>query len=97
MMIFMKKKELEQLINDRISYALSDHRICSHQEYKTCEVCGCFVADKEAVKGDSIVKTRDITTPYCPSMFYYGLPQTEEYLYTPYYCKVHGRPKGIKK
>jgi hypothetical protein len=52
-------------------------------EFSDCEICGCMVRKKNAVKGKSELKE--------DTDFWHK----QEYIFTPYYCKLCA-PKGRK-
>jgi len=59
----------------------------------TCEECGCLVGNKQfAVKGKSEIRTRQGWRP--DRYGGYSIEEfTEEYIHTPYYCKICGEGK----
>lgn len=68
---------------------------------RVCEVCGCLIKTTEAVKGVSVIKKKVKSWVY----YDYSKPIQEqlldesmlvEYVYTPYYCKVHAPKKEEK-
>jgi hypothetical protein len=50
---------------------------------RTCETCGCLMHKSVSTKGKTVIKIRPILS------FYSLHPCEEEYMYTPYYCRVH--------
>lgn len=107
----MLKRTTEKLINviedkicEAVNKAIIEHLNAYHKppNYKICETCGCVIGDGVAVKGEPIIKKRPISQykdswGYLESMWSvtYDPLATEDYIYTPYYCKVHA-PK-VKK
>ena len=61
-----------------------------------CEVCGCFVRHDLAIKGESIIKIDHSYSSweYQPDTNKFKYEKEKEYLYTPYYCKVHAPKRG---
>jgi hypothetical protein len=62
---------------------------------KVCEVCGCIIKASMAVKGESIIKNY-CTWKYQPETNKFRYEEEKEYLFTPYYCKVHAPKKEEK-
>lgn len=77
---------LGDMINRRIMSVLG--QFTPPKPY-ACETCGCLIAPEFAVKGELEIRQRQ--------RFIYSTPdvRSEDYIYTPYYCKVHA-PKGKK-
>lgn len=75
-------------------------KVISYEVPKTvaCEVCGCLVNFSLAVKGESLIKVaHDYNSwEYQPDTNKFKYEKEKEYLYTPYYCRVHA-PKTEEK
>lgn len=71
-----------------------------NEEYilKSCEVCGCLIEPWVAVKGESVIKKKGRYLSLYDSSIQTILkePLIEEYIVTPYYCKVHAPKKEEK-
>ena len=59
------------------------------KDFVECEVCGCLLKKTTAIKGKSEVRDRSIEMAFEHG---YYIPHKREYIYTPYYCKIH-QPK----
>lgn len=69
-----------------------------------CDVCGCLVLKGNAAQGESIIRKREYpptatTVNWLPSRIYNpdGTkgPVLEEYIYHPYYCKIHDPNRSV--
>ena len=58
---------------------------------KSCEVCGCLITEKLAIKGKPEIRTRSVNYPI-PS--WYPYTHEEDYIYYPYFCRVHDPKKS---
>jgi len=84
------KFEIERMIEETVGRNMPD--------YKHCEFCGCAVHSALAIKGKSEIRVRPPIPPRLTMMFEgkmcdppiltRGYLETE-YIYTPYYCKLH--------
>jgi hypothetical protein len=63
--------KLEKLVKER-------------KEVVTCEVCGCLVEERKAVRGKGEIRTRSERDKH-----WSWIVESVEYIYRPYYCKVH--------
>lgn len=65
---------------------------------RVCEVCGCLIKTTEAVKGVSVIKIdyNYGSWEYQPDTNKFKYMKEREYLFTPYYCKVHAPKKEEK-
>lgn len=86
-MFYRIKSEMARMIAERIetraiTYSQVLEMLNKHKNY-ICETCGCFIAPGFVVAGVKEVRQREA----CRSIYPYY--PTEDYVYTPYYCKVH--------
>ena len=86
----MTKKELEKRIRV-LENSFSDLEGRT-EETISCEKCGCLVRKSDAVKGKAVIKQRRVFKSY-----YSVFLTDEDYIYTPYYCKVHAPKEPVKK
>lgn len=57
-------------------------------ELVECETCSCLLRKSKAIKGESYILIRKTVVPH---MMVEKAYFDEEYIYTPYYCKIHAK------
>lgn len=85
-------KRTRRMIEEMIRVAFDAHISGYHPRIDSppcCEVCGCLVDKGLAVRGKPEIRERRVWG------FMSVIGRTEEYIYTPYYCRVHA-PKDEK-
>jgi hypothetical protein len=95
MRLFMTDKKIRESVQELIDSSIARHRMDRHlMDFVKCEVCGCLIDKIDAIRGYSVIRTREdkIYDPYS----YVSPTITTEYIHAPYYCKVHA-PKDRKK
>ncbi len=86
-----KRRELEE-IKKRLDLELIE-RYLANKVYSmvSCETCGCLIYEKNAIKGKGILKEKKYQLGDA-DLYKAGV---QEYIYCPYYCKIHA-PKVRK-
>jgi hypothetical protein len=92
-------------IQEMIGRSLFAHSLCSHdarpiiEKHYICETCGCYIAPEFAVAGEKEIRQKENRDAGCwwekDGDAWCRRFQKEDYIYTPYFCKVHA-PK-VKK
>ncbi len=61
-----------------------------HNRFVACETCGCAVVTEKAIRGKSEVRKRypDRLSSSGWGMTILSYPPTEDYIYTPHYCRA---------
>lgn len=84
------KKKIEEIVDQKVSDNNRSLRyVTSLPKYKSCEVCGCLV--ENPIKGQGEIRQKDIWIPVA------SFTKKEDYIYYPYYCKLHAPEKKINE
>jgi hypothetical protein len=81
---------IERIIGKYIDKKIKEHEKDYHnpETFKSCEICGNLIAFGNATIGKPEIRTRRVYRgSYCESLV------NEDYVYYPYYCKVHAPTK----
>ena len=74
------------------------HKIKNIPDLLVCETCGCYIAPGFAISGNQEIRHNQCgarTLNMSLNGDYFYTKEGHDYIYTPYYCKVHA-PK-VKK
>lgn len=85
-MLESTKNKIDTMIH-RIVMMYMDKHITGHHKC-ICEICGCFIAYGFATAGEQEIRQKLKCNSWTGWM--------EDYIHTPYYCKVHA-PKVEEK
>jgi hypothetical protein len=74
------EEDVYRIIKEKVQEHLEARHNDPYEPY--CETCGCLIAPYMEIEGKKEVRQRNV-------FHWFGENSTADYIFTPYYCKVH--------